>query len=256
MTTAPGSAARRDPSTLARALGVLADLEFRLGDWRAAHDAASEALEGARAAALRHEALCGLTRLALIEAGMGRADDCRAHAGEADVLAAELEDRPMEALAGEAIGLLELGLGRLDAAIERLELVGRIGGGCTVGWAADLADARARYGDVAGARRVLAAVEPVRPRVGCRQAAALERSRAMVAPSDAFGPLFTRTLELCAWSRHPFELARTELCFGERLRRACRSAHAERHLAASLEGFERLGARPWADRARRELAAA
>jgi tetratricopeptide (TPR) repeat protein len=254
MTAGPGLAARRDPSTLSRALGALAELEFRLGDWPAAHDAAREALRGARTGALRAEVLCGLTRLALIEAGMGRERECRAHAGEALRLAAELEDRPMEALAGEALGLLELGLGRLDAAIERLEAVGRLCGGCTLSWASDLADARVRRGDLAAARRVLNGVEAGR-RPNCVQVAALERSRAMLAPRHAYGRLFTRTLELCAWSRQPFELARTELCFGERLQRARRRREAETHLAAALEVFEELTARPWAERARRELAA-
>jgi tetratricopeptide (TPR) repeat protein len=256
MTAGPGLAARRDPSTLSRALGALADLEFRLGDWPAAHEAACEALHGARTGALRAEVLCGLTRLAVIEAGMGRERECRTHAGEALRLAAELEDRPMEALAGEALGLLELGLGRLDAAIERLEAVGRMCGGCTLGWASDLADARMRRGDLAAARRLLDEVEAARRQPSFPQVAALERSRAMLAPRHAYCRLFTRTLELCAWSHQPFELARTELCFGERLRRARRRGEAQTHLAAALEIFEELTARPWAERARRELAAA
>ena len=48
MTAGPGLAARRAPSALPPALGALAELEFRLGDWAAAHDAAGEALRGAR----------------------------------------------------------------------------------------------------------------------------------------------------------------------------------------------------------------
>jgi DNA-binding NarL/FixJ family response regulator len=53
----------------------------------------------------------------------------------------------------------------------------------------------------------------------------------------------------------PFERARTELCFGERLRRARRRAEARGQLHAALQTFERLGAEPWADRARNELRA-
>ena len=78
----------------------------------------------------------------------------------------------------------------------------------------------------------------------------------MLAPRHAFGGLFKRALDLCAWSRQPFELGRTELCFGERLRHSCRSDEARRHLEAALGVFEELGARPWAVRARDELAAA
>ncbi len=51
----------------------------------------------------------------------------------------------------------------------------------------------------------------------------------------------------------PFERARTELCFGERLRRTRRRAEARTHLVSALATFERLGAAPWVERARREL---
>jgi DNA-binding CsgD family transcriptional regulator len=53
----------------------------------------------------------------------------------------------------------------------------------------------------------------------------------------------------------PFERARTALAFGEWLRRARRRVEARGHLRAALDGFETLGAAPWADRARVELRA-
>jgi DNA-binding NarL/FixJ family response regulator len=53
----------------------------------------------------------------------------------------------------------------------------------------------------------------------------------------------------------PFERARTELCLGERRRRAGRRVDARVPLRAALSTFEELGARPWADRARAELRA-
>jgi DNA-binding CsgD family transcriptional regulator len=57
------------------------------------------------------------------------------------------------------------------------------------------------------------------------------------------------TLSCCS----PFERARTQLCFGERLRRARRNTAARIALKSALDTFEQLGAAPWADRARREL---
>ena len=49
--------------------------------------------------------------------------------------------------------------------------------------------------------------------------------------------------------------ARTELVFGEHLRRTRRRVEARDHLNAALSEFERLGAAPWAERAHRELRA-
>ncbi|MGI5207066.1 helix-turn-helix transcriptional regulator [Spirillospora sp. CA-108201] len=53
-----------------------------------------------------------------------------------------------------------------------------------------------------------------------------------------------------------FELARTELLFGHRLRRGRRPRAAREHLRAALRVFERYGAAPWTARARAELRAA
>ncbi|NRQ32386.1 AAA family ATPase [Nonomuraea sp. NN258] len=53
----------------------------------------------------------------------------------------------------------------------------------------------------------------------------------------------------------PFEQARTHLAYGEWLRRARRRADAGVQLRAAVAGFAALGATPWAERARAELAA-
>ena len=51
----------------------------------------------------------------------------------------------------------------------------------------------------------------------------------------------------------PFETARTQLVFGERLRRGGRRVDARAQLRDALDTFERLGAEPWSERARAEL---
>jgi DNA-binding CsgD family transcriptional regulator len=53
----------------------------------------------------------------------------------------------------------------------------------------------------------------------------------------------------------PFERARTELLFGETLRRERQPKKAREHLRMALDSFEQLGAEPWAERARAELRA-
>jgi DNA-binding NarL/FixJ family response regulator len=53
----------------------------------------------------------------------------------------------------------------------------------------------------------------------------------------------------------PFDRARTQFAYGQYLRRQRRRSDAREHLRAALGGFERLGAEPWAERARVELRA-
>jgi DNA-binding CsgD family transcriptional regulator len=53
----------------------------------------------------------------------------------------------------------------------------------------------------------------------------------------------------------PFNRARTELAYGEYLRRARRRVDAREHLRAALETFEGLRAAAWAERATQELRA-
>jgi DNA-binding NarL/FixJ family response regulator len=66
---------------------------------------------------------------------------------------------------------------------------------------------------------------------------------------------FEEALRWHAQTPTPFERARTELCFGERLRRMRRTVEARRQLRNALDTFTRLGAKPWAERALSELRA-
>jgi DNA-binding CsgD family transcriptional regulator len=70
-------------------------------------------------------------------------------------------------------------------------------------------------------------------------------------PSDGYLP----ALALDDDGNRPHERARTELIYGEALRRARRRSESRIHLRAALAGFEQMGARPWAERARAELRA-
>ena len=70
--------------------------------------------------------MSGLARLALLEATFGREDACRSHAARAIELGRCHGSPATEALAGEAIGRLELGLGRIDSAVRSLEDVAAI----------------------------------------------------------------------------------------------------------------------------------
>jgi DNA-binding NarL/FixJ family response regulator len=66
---------------------------------------------------------------------------------------------------------------------------------------------------------------------------------------------FADSVRLLAEAGRSFDLARSQLAFGQFLRRQRRRADAREHLRAAIDGFDRLDARPWAERARIELRA-
>ena len=88
---------------------------------------------------------------------------------------------------------------------------------------------------------------------------ALARARravALVEADDAArSSAYAAALALHAQEDDLYERARTELCLGERLRRAGRRADAREPLRAALAAFDALGAAPWAERASAELRA-
>jgi DNA-binding CsgD family transcriptional regulator len=81
------------------------------------------------------------------------------------------------------------------------------------------------------------------------------RLRGLVADEDDFEPEFRHALSLHERADDAFARARTELAFGERLRRAGRRRDARVQLRAALKTFDELGARPWSERASTELRA-
>jgi DNA-binding CsgD family transcriptional regulator len=80
-------------------------------------------------------------------------------------------------------------------------------------------------------------------------------SEAIAAPDDAAVGLFEEALAIPGTDRWPFDLARVQLAFGERLRRLRAMTASRTHLIVAIETFDRLGARPWAERAGNELRA-
>jgi DNA-binding CsgD family transcriptional regulator len=256
--------ARREGAMLVLpyALAHLADANFRLGHWTSAYAFASESVTLAEDIGQRSELCHSLMRLAEVEAGRGVAESCRLHGKRSLEIAHEFGIGSIDTLTGSALGLLELGLGRLKAAVERLEPVGRFSLECGLEepgiapWAQDLTEAYIRLGEHERARRLLVVLERQAERTGGALArAAACRCRGLIADDDEFEATFRTALALTQQRTAPFELARTQLCFGERLRRARRRTDAREQLHGSLDIFVALGAQPWADRALRELRA-
>lgn len=81
------------------------------------------------------------------------------------------------------------------------------------------------------------------------------RCRALLSPDDAADGHFQRTIGLHERVDRPLARARTELLYGEWLRRAHRRNDSRDHLRWALRAYERAGAAVWAQRARSELRA-
>ena len=68
-------------------------------------------------------------------------------------------------------------------------------------------------------------------------------------------PYFETALTLHSQTSDGFETGRTHLAFGSRLRRERQRIRAREQLRAAVDVFDRLGADPWSEMARAELAA-
>ncbi|ADJ48207.1 LuxR family transcriptional regulator fused with ATPase domain [Amycolatopsis mediterranei S699] len=120
----------------------------------------------------------------------------------------------------------------------------------------DLVEAADRTGRLAEARAHAAAARDTGVGTLSPRLAFLTRvASALAAPEGEDCRLFAEALDAPGLDRWPFDLARAELYYGERLRRTKATARARASLTAAWERFERLGAEPWAARASTELRA-
>ncbi|WP_306214417.1 helix-turn-helix transcriptional regulator [Actinoplanes sp. RD1] len=236
---------------LPQALGIQSELHYRQGRWHDARAAAAETLrlaEETRSAHLYARFFAGR-----LDAVQGRAADCLRHADRTDEVAHRLGIGCMPVYTGHQRALLAMSTGDTAEVIRRLEevralpVVRHIHDPGIVPWVFDLAEAYVRAGRPGDALEIL---DETAGR-GVWFAAASGRCHALLAEPGDMAGLFATALA----TPLPFEKARTHLAYGERLRRTKQRAQAREHLRAALEIFERLGARPWADRTRTELRA-
>ena len=243
------------------ALGALGRVQAHLGRLPEAREAALEASALAEAAGQSQwlSQVSGL--LAYLAAAAGDEEGCRGYARQALTDLAPTVMSLGESWGRWALGLLDLGLGRPAAALAHLRALenGPAVHQLTATRALpDLLEAAVRAGDRGLAEH--AQDRLVRWAAGIKQHAAdalVLRGEALLAEEDAATALraFAAAVRLYERRDQPFDRARTQLLWGERLRRERRRTEARAPLNAALETFERLGAAPWAQRARQELAA-
>ncbi|HEY1509092.1 MAG TPA: AAA family ATPase [Solirubrobacteraceae bacterium] len=229
--------------------------------WAIAESTYREAIELARETDQRVDLAFGLSALAWLDARRGREAECRAGAAEALALSVVLGTRIYEIWATTAVGELELGIGDAARAVEQFERQRRLLAELSItdvdlSPAAELVDAYTRLGRHDDARRVaeeLSAAADAKAQPWSLARAA--RSRGLIADDDEIAEHFEQALRHHAQTPDAYERARTQLAYGERLRRARNRVLAREQLREAVDAFERLDARPWADRARIELAA-
>jgi DNA-binding CsgD family transcriptional regulator len=193
---------------------------------------------------------------ARVEALRGNEEECRAAAEEAigRGLASGIGWATM--MARLALAELELGLGNPREAIEQFaQLDQTLLPPIAMVATPDLIDACVRAGEMERAHDAFARFEEWSPVHDAPYARAmLQRCRAMLADDEAEADrLFEEALELHAHEPPPYERARTQLAYGEHLRRGRRKIEARVHLRSAQQTFEALGTALWAERARGEL---
>ena len=212
--------------------------------------AASEGLGLARELDLWLPRLQSLLILAAITARRGTEAEFLAYFDEVEAPLEETGLVGYRVLLAHSQGLLAVSLSRHEDAVRELETVAKsldefgIHSRVMVP-RSELAEVHARTGDEDAAEAALAAYESSPEPQSPVARGNASRARALLAPDDEFEEAFQETFALHEQSDDRWSLARTQLAFGERLRRAGRRLDAREQLRAALEIFEDQGAEAW-----------
>jgi DNA-binding NarL/FixJ family response regulator len=242
-------------------LAPLATLEAWTGRYAAASANVSEGLRLAEETGQDNPAAHLRGVLAWLAAVRGREQECRDAANATLSHAIGHRLGPHAAIASWALALLDLGGGRYAPALDRLSALASAGPGdghpvISVFASADLVEAATRSNQEAAGQAALARLDAWSSHTTAPWALALvARCRGLLASGVEQDEHFTEALRLHSQGGRPFDTARTELVYGEALRRRRRRTDARPHLRAAHETFQRLDTTPWAELARRELRA-
>jgi DNA-binding CsgD family transcriptional regulator len=229
--------------------------------WTEAAANYSEAIRLARDTQQTTELAMSLAGLCWLESRQGKETDCRRHAEEALALCAERDIHIGEVWVRYALGDLELSLGNPERALEHLQglvalLEKRELTDPDLVPGPELADVLVRLGNVQAAREVVTGFRAHAESKGQPWAQARgDRASGLLAPDAEIDQTFGAALARHDKTLDTFELGRTRLTYGERLRRAGRRVDARVQLRAAMQVFDTLGAALWSNHAAAELAA-
>ncbi|MFJ9174055.1 AAA family ATPase [Streptomyces sp. NPDC102360] len=242
--------------------GAVAWAYVECGRWEQAREACAQIIAHASGLGLDHALACATAVDASVLAYQGEAARARSRAAEALALIDPLESRSVAVYVRRALGAAAAAEGAYESAYDQLRLAFTAEGdpvhyhaSCPA--LAELAAAAVRSGQRGEASSI---VERAARRLGDdaspRLKGLISRARALLADPEDAEPHFRAALAQPALERWPFEHAQTLLDFAEWLRRRRRITEARPLLTTALEAFQRLGARPWVERARAESRAA
>ncbi|MFI5557427.1 ATP-binding protein [Streptomyces sp. NPDC051738] len=244
-----------------RALMNLCLDDFLIGRWEAAGTLADEGLRICEEHRYRFLSWYFHYIQALLAAVHGRFEESRALADRITQWAVPRGVLGAVACAGHARVLASLGEGDYEAAHHHAVAISPAGHLAShvphAMWACmDLVEAAVHTGRTAEAEvHVRAVRESGIVSFSPRLALLVEGSAALVPLDDQAPERFEQALAVPGVEDWPFDLARIRLAYGEHLRRMRSITEARAQLDAAAQAFERLGARPWADRAAGELRA-
>jgi DNA-binding CsgD family transcriptional regulator len=232
---------------------------FFSGEWERVDELAEEGLVACTGTEAEFFMWCFVAGKAILAAVRGEGDTARSLADRVTRVAPRGAGRA-QGFAEYARLLAALGDGDVEAAYTHATAISPAGTFAShvpiALWVClDLVESAVRTGRHDEAAAHVAAIQEagiaaISPRLAMLAGAAA----ATVADGDAAVKPFEAALAAGA-GRWPFEEARVQLLYGESRRRARATVEAQPLLEAAASTFERLGARPWAARARRELRA-
>lgn len=243
------------------ALFLLGNDAFLVGQWQEMEQVVDEGLALCDKHGYQLLAWPGIYLRAMLAATRGQDESATALADQMTRWATPRRARAIQAYAWHVKTLAALGRGDFDQAYQQATAISPAGMLAShvphALWViTELVEAAVRTGRHAEAIAHAAMVEQtglavISPRLAMVTAA----SAAMVAPDGHYSDLFQTALATPGAERWPFERARLQLIYGERLRRDKATSQARAQLAAALDTFRSLDAAPWMARANAELRA-